>query len=108
MDQPTKGLQTITLLSQDSRLKGRPNLCSDCGFCDTALRPLMAKSCVFVENRTEELERHFHGRARATPDELLFGVFRTMVAARMRVPNADAQWSGATTKLAALLLEQGL
>lgn len=105
---PTKGLQTITLLSQDSRLKGRPKLCSDCGFCDTTLRPLMAQSCVFVENRTEALELRVHGRTRATPDELLFGVFRTMVAARLRTPNQAAQWSGATTKLAALLLEQGL
>ncbi len=108
MDGPTKGLQTITLLSQDARLKGRPKLCSDCGFCDTALRPLMAQSCVFVENRVEALEWQFHGRARTTPDEQLFGVYTRMVAARMRTPNASAQWSGATTKLAALLLEQNL
>lgn len=108
MDGPTKGLQTITLLSQDARLKGRPKLCSDCGFCDTALRPLMAASCVFVENHSTELEQRYHGRARETPDELLFGVHRTMIAARLRAPNPRAQWSGATTKLAALLLEQGL
>jgi coenzyme F420 hydrogenase subunit beta len=108
MDGPTKGLQTITLLSQDARLKGRPKLCSDCGFCDTSLRPLMAQSCVFVENRTEALELRFHGRTRRTPDEMLFGVYRRMVAARMRPANPHAQWSGATTKLAALLLEQGL
>src|SRR5512140_1374284 len=108
MDGPTKGLQTITLLSQGARLKGRPKLCSDCGFCDTALRPQMAQSCVFVENRAEALERQHHGRARQTPDEQLFGVYTRLVAARMRSPNAGAQWSGATTKLAALLLEQGL
>jgi len=72
MQAPTKGLQTITLLSQDARLKGRPKLCSDCGFCDTTLRPLMAQSCVFVENRSEALELRVHGRTRATPDELLF------------------------------------
>ena len=71
MDGPTKGLQTITLLSQDARLKGRPKLCSDCGFCDSSMRPLMAQSCVFVENRTADIERHIHGRARQTPDELV-------------------------------------
>lgn len=108
MDGPTKGLQTITLLSQDQRLRGRPRLCSDCGFCDTSLRPHMAQSCVFVENRTEELERRVHGRARATPDELLFGVYRRMLAARLRTPNPRAQWSGITTRLGALLLERGL
>jgi 3,8-divinyl protochlorophyllide a 8-vinyl-reductase (ferredoxin) len=108
MDGPTKGLQTITLLSQDARLKVRPKLCSDCGLCDTSLRPLMAQSCVFVENRTEELERRFHGRNRTGGDELLFGVTRAMYAARLRPANPQAQWSGATTKLAALLLEHGL
>jgi coenzyme F420 hydrogenase subunit beta len=106
MDGPTKGLQTITLLSQDARLKGRPKLCSDCGFCDTTLRPLMAQSCVFVENRANGLELQYHGRVRQTPDEQLFGVYRRMVAARLRSPNRAAQWSGVTTKLAALLLEQ--
>jgi coenzyme F420 hydrogenase subunit beta len=108
MDGPTKGLQTITLLSQDARLRGRPKLCSDCGFCDTSLRPLMASSCAFVENRAGELERRFHGRARSTPDELLFGVYRRMVAARLSQANPRAQWSGATTRLGALLLERGI
>lgn len=108
MDGPTKGLNTITLLSQDSRLKGRPKLCSDCGLCDTSMRPLMAQSCVFVENKTEALERTLHGRNRESPDEMLFGVYRTMLAARMRPPNPNAQWSGATTKLAAILLERGM
>lgn len=108
MDGPTKGLQTITLLSQDARLKGRPKLCSDCGFCDTSLRPLMAQSCVFVENRTAAIELRVHGRARATPDEQLFGVCRRVLAARLREPNPRAQWSGITTRLGALLLERGL
>jgi coenzyme F420 hydrogenase subunit beta len=108
MDGPTKGLQTITLLSQDARLKGRPRLCSDCGFCDTALRPQMAQCCVFVENRVEELERQFHGRNRQAPDEQLFGVYRQMIAARLRPANRDAQWSGITTRLGALLLERGM
>ena len=108
MDGPTKGLQTITLLSQDTRLKGRPKLCSDCGFCDSSMRPLMAQSCVFVENRTADIERHIHGRARQTPDEQLFGVYRQMLAARLRPANPQAQWSGLVTRLGALLLERGL
>ena len=108
MDGPTKGLQTITLLSQDARLKGRPKLCSDCGFCDTSMRPLMAQSCVFVENRTAAIEQRVHGRARATADEQLFGVCRQVLAARLREPNPHAQWSGITTRLGALLLERGL
>jgi coenzyme F420 hydrogenase subunit beta len=108
MDGPTKGLQTITLLSQDARLKGRPKLCSDCGFCDTGYRPLMARSCVFVENRAEQLEQFVHGRVRETGDELLFGVFRRMVGARLKQPIPRAQWSGITTRLAALLLERRL
>ncbi|HMP41065.1 MAG TPA: Coenzyme F420 hydrogenase/dehydrogenase, beta subunit C-terminal domain [Roseiflexaceae bacterium] len=108
MDGPTKGLQTITLLSQDVRLKGRPKLCSDCGFCDTTLRPQMAQSCVFVENRVTTLEQQIHGRTRGSGDELLFGVYREMLAARLRTPTPHAQWSGMTTRLAALLLERGL
>ena len=105
---PTKGLQTITLLSRDERLKGRPKLCSDCGFCDTTLRPLMARSCVFVENRTAALEQRVHGRGRSAGDEQLFGVYRSMIAARLRSANPHAQWSGATTRLGALLLEHDL
>lgn len=108
MDGPTKGLQTISLLSQEARLKGWPKLCSDCGFCDTSHRPAMARSCVFVENRAEELELRFHGRSRATPDELLFGVYRRMVGARLRQANPQAQWSGIVTRLGALLLDQGI
>jgi 3,8-divinyl protochlorophyllide a 8-vinyl-reductase (ferredoxin) len=108
MDGPTKGLNTITLLTQDARLKGRPKLCSDCGLCDTSLRPLMAQSCVFVENKTEALERQFHGRGREGNDELLFGVARITVAARLKRPNPEAQWSGATTWLAAELLRREL
>ncbi len=105
---PSKGLYEITLLSQDERLKGRPKLCSDCGLCDSSYRPLMARSCVFVNNQTEALELRLHGRRRKAGDELLFGIYREMYAARIPQPPPGAQWSGMVTTLAARLLERGL
>ncbi len=104
---PAKGLHEITLLSQDERLKGRPRLCSDCGLCDSSLRPLMPKSCVFVQNQVSDIEQRLHGRTRQGADELLFGIYRAMYAARMRQPPAHAQWSGIVTSLAARLIEEG-
>lgn len=104
---PSKGLRETTLLSRDERLAGRPNLCSDCGLCDSWLKPDMARACVFVRNRAEELERRLFGRNRRDGDELRFGVFRQMLAARMRRPVAGAQWSGMVTSLAARLLARG-
>lgn len=104
---PSKGLDTISLLSSDERLKGRPRLCSDCGLCDSALSDLMSKSCVFVRNQTEEIEQRLHGRNRRPDDELRFGIHRAQYAARMRRPNPHAQWSGMVTTLGARLLEQG-
>ncbi len=104
---PAKGLHEITLLSQDERLKGRPRLCSDCGLCDSSLRPLMPRSCVFVQNQVGDLEQRLHGRIRQGAEELLFGIYRTMYAARMRQPLAHAQWSGIVTSLAARLIEEG-
>lgn len=107
-DGPSKGLYEITLLSQDARLKGRPKLCSDCGLCDSSYRPLMARACVFVNNQTEALEQRLHGRRRKAGDELLFGIYREMYAARLPKPAPGAQWSGMVTTLAARLLERGL
>ncbi len=49
---PSKGLDQISLLSSDERLKGRPRLCSDCGFCDSSLKLLMSQTCTFVRNQT--------------------------------------------------------
>ncbi len=106
-DGPSKGLHDITLLSQDARLKGRPKLCSDCGLCDSSLRPIMPRTCVFVHNQVSDIEQRLFGRTRKDGDELLFGIYRTMYAARMRQPVPDAQWSGIVTSLAARLLEQG-
>jgi coenzyme F420 hydrogenase subunit beta len=104
---PSKGLRATTLLSKDARLAGRPKLCSDCGLCDSAFKPLMAKTCVFVRNRSEALEQDLFGRNRRDGDELRFGIFQAMHQARMRRPPAGAQWSGIVTSLAARLLERG-
>lgn len=104
---PSKGLRTTTLLSRDARLAGRPRLCSDCGLCDSQWRDQMATACVFVRNRNEEIEQRLFGRNRRDGDELRFGCFRAMHAARMRHPPAHAQWSGIVTSLGARLLERG-
>lgn len=105
---PSKGLGTISLLSSEERLKGRPRLCSDCGLCDSALSQLMSQSCMFVRNQTQAIEQRLHGRNRQPNDELRFGIHRAQYAARMRRPNPAAQWSGMVTALGARLLEQGL
>jgi coenzyme F420 hydrogenase subunit beta len=97
-----------TLLPLAERLHGRPKLCSDCGLCDTALRPLMPQACVFVNNQAAAIEQYVHGRERVTPDEMLFGVYMTMHATRLRRPNPHAQWSGMVTRLGALLFERGI
>jgi coenzyme F420-reducing hydrogenase beta subunit len=104
---PSKGLHRTSLLSRDERLAGRPNLCSDCGLCDSWLQPDMADACVFVRNRSEELERRVFGRNRRDGDELRFGIFEQMHAARMRRPVPGSQWSGMVTTLGARLLERG-
>ncbi len=104
---PAKGLREPTLLSKDERLRGRPKLCSDCGLCDSQFKPLMASSCNFVRQRIPEVEQRLHGRNRREGDELRFGIFRHMYAARMRQPAPGAQWSGMVTGLGAKLLETG-
>ncbi len=50
-----------------------------------------------------------HGRARddSRPDERYFGPFLSMSQARLRRPQAGAQWTGITTRLAERLLETG-
>jgi coenzyme F420 hydrogenase subunit beta len=106
-DGPSKGLREPTLLSRDARLAGRPKLCSDCGLCDSFLKPEMARTCMFVRNRTEAIEQRLFGRNRRDGDELRFGVYRRMEIARMQPPVPGAQWSGMVTSLAARLLERG-
>lgn len=108
LDLELAALPRHTLLPLAERLRGRPKLCSDCGLCDTAFQPSMARACVFVDNQANMLEQRTHGRERATPDELLFGVYNAMYAARLKQPNPQAQWSGMVTRLGALLLERGI
>jgi coenzyme F420 hydrogenase subunit beta len=104
---PAKGLREPTLLSQEERLRGRPKLCSDCGLCDSTFKPLMANSCTFVRQHIPEIEQRLHGRERGDGDELPFGIFHHMHAARLRTPPPGAQWSGMVTTLGARLLETG-
>ncbi len=106
-DGPSKGLGQISLLSHDERLQGRPRLCSDCGLCDSTFKPAMQHACMFVENRSADIEQRLHGRRRHHDDELRFGIHQTQFAARLRHPNPKAQWTGIVTALAARLLEQG-
>lgn len=108
MSAPATTLQTITLLSRDERLKGRPKLCSDCGVCSSSARPAMARSCVFVRNQAEQIELRLHGRNRREGDELLLGVYRSIHVARMARPLSGAQWSGIVSTLGALLLQHGI
>jgi coenzyme F420 hydrogenase subunit beta len=103
---PSKGLDQISLLSSDERLKGRPRLCSDCGFCDSSLKLLMSQTCTFVRNQTRGIEQRLHGRTRQPGEEGRFGIYRAMYAARMARPNPNAQWTGMVTALGARLLEQ--
>jgi coenzyme F420 hydrogenase subunit beta len=100
-------LPEITLLGQQERLKGRPRLCSDCGVCASTFRSHMAQSCAFVHNQSQQIEQRLHGRTRQHGDELLFGIYREMYAARMAQPVPHAQWSGMITSLAAHLLATG-
>jgi coenzyme F420-reducing hydrogenase beta subunit len=103
---PSKGLDQISLLSSDERLRGRPRLCSDCGFCDSSLKLLMSQTCTFVRNQTRGIEQRLHGRTRQPGEEGRFGIYRAMHAARMSRPNPHAQWTGMVTALGARLLEQ--
>ncbi len=104
---PSKGLHDVSLMSHDRRLAGRPRLCSDCGLCDSWLRPRMADTCLFVRNRMEEIEHRLHGRRRHPGDEMRFGIYREQAILRMRRPVAGAQWTGMVTTLAVRLLERG-
>ncbi len=105
---PSKGLDSIALLSSEERLQGRPKLCSDCGLCDSSLKGRMASTCIFVRNQTETIEERLHGRRSKPDDELRFGIHRAQYAARCLKPHPKAQWSGIVTRLGARLLEQGL
>ena len=86
-------------------------LCTDCGVSRTAQPARCAQACQFIAPDYPALERRVHGRARsegaAQADELFFGPYEQMHAARLRQPLAGAQWTGLTTRLAERLLETG-
>ncbi len=86
-------------------------LCTDCGVSRTAEPARCGQACQFITPDYPMLERRIHGRARAEgaaqPDELFFGPYTRMHAARLRQPLAGAQWTGLTTRLAESLLETG-
>ena len=90
-------------------------LCTDCGVSRTAQPARCAQACQFIAPDYPALERRVHGRARgehgeqaaAQADELFFGPYTQMHAARLRQPLAGAQWTGLTTRLAERLLETG-
>ncbi len=86
-------------------------LCTDCGVSRTAQPARCAQACQFIAPDYPALERRVHGRARsegaAQADELFFGPYQQMHAARLSQPLAGAQWTGLTTRLAERLLETG-
>jgi len=86
------------------------DLCSDCGLCDSRWVAYVRRACAFLHQRFERMEVEAHGRSRDLdqPDELYFGVFRRMLAARLEPALAGAQWTGIVSTLGARALEEGL
>lgn len=86
------------------------DLCSDCGLCDSRWVAYVRRACAFLQQRFERMEVDAHGRSRDLdqPDELYFGVFRRMLAARLEPALAGAQWTGIVSTLGARALEEGL
>ena len=86
------------------------DLCSDCGLCDSRWVAYVRRACAFLHQRFERMEAEVHGRSRdlEQPDELYFGVFRRMLAARLEPALDGAQWTGIVSTLGARALEQGL
>ncbi len=87
----------------------RPGLCTDCGISRMGDGRACGRACQFIQPDYETLEVRVHGRIAdpAQGDEAFFGVTRTMLRARLSPSAPGAQWSGITTALAAMLLDQG-
>ena len=91
-------------------------LCTDCGLSRTDDPKRCGQACQFIQPDYPGLETRVHGRQRqqvttqhtAQPDELFFGPYQQILSARMASPAEGAQWTGITTRLAEVLLEQGL
>lgn len=102
----------------DPTASGAParKLCTDCGLSRTADPKRCGQACQFIQPDYPALERRVHGRERqhgsdaqqAQADELFFGPYQQILSARLDPPTPGAQWTGITTRLAEVLLEQGL
>jgi coenzyme F420 hydrogenase subunit beta len=92
----------------EQRLRGRT--CSNCGLCNhTQFEAQIEQVCAFTGDRVSVREAGVHGRERnLATDELYFGVFRSMHAARVRVPRTGSQTGGAITLVLERLLATGL
>lgn len=85
-------------------------LCSECGLCDTYYIQYVREACAFINQKFEQLETQSHGRDRNldNPDELYFGVYQNMMAARKIEPIPGAQWTGIVSTIAIEMLNHGL
>lgn len=85
-------------------------LCSECGFCDTHYIHYVKEACAFLNQQFDSLEQASHGRSRdlENPDELYFGVQKTMMAARKTEPIPGAQWTGIVSTIAIEMLNRGM
>jgi 3,8-divinyl protochlorophyllide a 8-vinyl-reductase (ferredoxin) len=89
-------------------LQGR--ICSNCGLCNHHQFVDQVESiCAFTGDRVTGQEATLHGRTRnLATDELYFGVFRAMYAARLRRPLPQGQTSGSVTTILERLLRSGM
>ena len=91
-------------------LRPAKELCSECGLCDTYYIHYVREACAFINQKFEQLETQSHGRDRNldNPDELYFGVYQNMMAARKIEPIPGAQWTGIISTIAINMLNHGL
>lgn len=84
-------------------------ICSNCGLCNHAqYEARVEEICAFTGDRVSAQEAVLHGRGRnLATDELYFGVFRSMHAARLGTPKSGTQTGGAVTTILERLLRTG-
>ncbi len=85
-------------------------LCSECGLCDTYFIHYVKEACAFINQQIDKLEAQTHTRCRNldNPDELYFGVYQEMMAARKTEPIPGAQWTGIVSTIAMEMLNKGM
>jgi len=85
-------------------------LCSECGLCDTYYIHYVKEACAFLNQQIAQLEAQAHDRSRNldNPDELYFGVHKSMTAARKSEPIPGAQWTGIVSTIAIEMLNRGM